>query len=107
MIPAKSTTSSHLIPSKYLLMKVSSPLNISTFFISELDEVDVLEAHYQITELSSDYLNSSSSIRDFRSRVISIQFQLSCLSLDHKSKDKFLRLIGLDRYDEETDLVLY
>jgi len=71
----------------------------------ELDDVDVLEAHYQITELSSDYLNSSSSIRDFRSRVISIQFQLSCLSLDHKSKDKFLRLIGLDRYDEETDLV--
>ena len=85
-------------------IRVKYPLS---FFISELDDVDLLEAHYQITELSSDYLNSSSSIRDFRARVTTIQFQLSCLSLDHKSKDKFLRLIGLDRYDEETDLVLH
>ena len=89
---------------------MSNPLHALvplSFFISELDDVDLLEAHYQITELSSDYLNSSSSIRDFRARVTTIQFQLSCLNLDHKSKDKFLRLIGLDRYDEETDLVLH
>ena len=88
-------------------MKVGSLLNISSFFISELDDVDVLEAHYQITELSSDYLNSSSSIRDFRGRVITIQFKLSILSLDYTSRDKFLRLIGAERYDEETDLVLH
>jgi len=71
----------------------------------ELDDVDVLEENYPLTELTSDYLNSSSSIRDFRSRVTTIQFKLSTLFLDHTSRDKFLRLIGAERYDEETDLV--
>jgi len=76
-----------------------------TAWPKELDDVDVLEAHYPVTELSSDYLNASSSIRDFRARVTTIQFKLSTLFLDYTSRDKFLRLIGPEKYDEETDLV--
>merc|ERR1712024_249684 len=33
------------------------------------------------------------------------QFKLSTLFLDPKSRDKFLRLVGEEKYDEETDLV--
>ena len=80
--------------------------NIFYTIFSELEDVDVLEENYPLTELTSDYLNSSSSIRDFRSRVATIQFKLSTLFLDHTSRDKFLRLIGAERYDEETDLVM-
>ena len=74
-------------------------------FFSELENEDVIEDHYPVTELTSDYLNSSSSIRDFRARVTTIQFKLSVLFLDPKSRDKFLRLVGEDKYDEETDLI--
>ena len=81
-------------------------LIFSLHLFSELEDVDVLEENYPLTELTSDYLNSSSSIRDFRSRVTTIQFKLSTLFLDHTSRDKFLRLIGAERYDEETDLVM-
>ena len=56
-------------------------------------------------EITSDYLNSSSSLRDFRARVVTIQFKLSSLFLDPVSQDKFLRLIGEERYDIETDTV--
>ena len=65
----------------------------------------MLDAHFPITEITSDYLNSSSNIRDFRSRVVTFQFEMSSLLLDPKSREKFLRLVGPKRYDEETDKV--
>ena len=74
----------------------------STF--AELENEELLEAHYPLQEITSDYLNSSSSLRDFRARVITFQFKLSSLFLDPASREKFQRLVG-ERYDDETDLV--
>ena len=65
----------------------------------------MLEAYFPVEQVTSDYLNASSSIRDFRARVATIRFKLSDLYLDIASEDKFLRLIGPDRYDVETDTV--
>ena len=49
---------------------------------------------------------SSSSIRDNRSRIVSLQFRLSGLRLSARARDKFLRLVGeSERYDYTTDIV--
>lgn len=74
-------------------------------FLSELNDVDTLNGHFPLVESTSDYLNSSSNIRDYRSRVVSLEFQLSSLFLDAASREKFLKLVGPDRYNEETDCV--
>merc|ERR1712029_375686 len=47
----------------------------------------------------------SSSIRDNRSRIVTLQFRLAELRLDGHARDKFLRLAGEQRYDFTTDLV--
>lgn len=64
-----------------------------------------MEAHYPLKEITSDYLNSSSSIRDFRARVTTIQLKVSSLFLDAHARQKLIRLVGLDRYDIETDTI--
>ena len=76
-----------------------------SLLITALNDSDVLEAHFPVTEITSDYLNSSSSIRDFRSRVVTVQLRLSTLRLDLNSRDKLLQLIGPERYDEESELI--
>ena len=77
--------------------------NLTNF--SELMDQELMEAYFPIEQITSDYLNASSSIRDFRSQVTTIRFKISSLLLDPIYKDKFLRLVGLDRYDTETDTV--
>ena len=89
--------------SKYYVAHAWSLHVISNF--AELENQELLEAHFPLKEITSDYLNSSSSLRDFRARVVTIQFKLSSLFLDPISQDKFLRLIGEERYDIETDTV--
>ena len=64
-----------------------------------------MELNFPITEITTDYLNASSSIRDCRSRIVTLKFRLSELRLDAHARDKFLRLIGEERYDYLTDLV--
>ena len=64
-----------------------------------------LDIHFPLEEITSDYLNASSSIRDARSRIVTLKFKLSSLKLDYKAQDKFLRLIGKDRYSPDTDTV--
>lgn len=64
-----------------------------------------LDVHFPLEEITSDYLNASSSIRDARSRIVTLKFRLSSLNLDYKAQDKFLRLIGKERYCNETDIV--
>jgi len=66
-------------------------------------EEDVSE-HFPLTVITSDYLNSSSSIRDRRSRVVTMQFNIDSLNLDHHARDKLIRLVE-DRYCEETGVV--
>jgi hypothetical protein len=43
---------------------------------------------------TSDYLNSSSSLRDRRARIVVVQFRLGSLQLDQHARDKFIRLLG-------------
>jgi len=68
----------------------------------ELDED--LEKHFPIEMITSDYLNSSSNIRDRRARIVCVKFKLSSLDLDQHARDKFIRLLA-DRYDAESDTV--
>ena len=42
----------------------------------------------------SDYLNSSSSVRDRRSRIIQLRIKIDSLPLDEHARDKFIRLVG-------------
>ena len=44
--------------------------------------------------ITSDYLNSNSSVRDRRARIVVVQFQLGSLQLDQHARDKFIRLLG-------------
>jgi hypothetical protein len=44
--------------------------------------------------ITSDYLNSSSSLRDRRARIVVLQFRLASLDLDQHARDKFIRLLG-------------
>jgi len=76
-----------------------------TEFPPELLDNDEMELNLPLTEITSDYLNASSSIRDNRSRIVTLQFRLAELRLDAHARDKFLRLVGEERYDYTTDLV--
>ena len=70
-----------------------------------LDSDNDLDTYFPLEEITSDYLNASSSIRDARSRIVTLKFKLSSLKLDYKAQDKFLRLIGTERYSPDTDIV--
>jgi len=69
-----------------------------------LDTDQDVEKHFPVEVITSDYLNSSSSIRDRRSRIVVLKFKLSSLKLHERSRDKIIRLLG-DRYDHATDTV--
>merc|ERR1712071_332606 len=57
-----------------------------------------------VTVVTSDHLNSSSSVRDRRARVVSLRFNIDSLNLDSHARDKFVRLVG-ERCDEASGLV--
>ncbi|MCP3663138.1 MAG: hypothetical protein GY696_11690 [Gammaproteobacteria bacterium] len=52
----------------------------------------------------SDYVHSGPSIRDMRSRIVSLEVEVSRLNMNEQAKDKLLRLVG-DRYNQETDVL--
>ena len=88
----------------YFYFSLSILITLYYFYFSELENEELLEAHFPIQEITSDYLNSSSFLRDFCAQVITFQFKLSSLFLDPTSREKFERLVG-DRYNADTDLV--
>merc|ERR1711874_430391 len=61
--------------------------------------------HFPITITASDYLNSSSSIRDRRSRIVQLRVNINSLPMDDHARDKLIRLVG-SRYNEETGEIL-
>jgi len=111
-----------VMPSKYAnaeLMKIPNFLHLTppvikkhcsalrkfcTPFPAALDSDEKIEKHFPVKVLTSNYLNSDSSIRDRRSRVVVYTFGLSSLQLDQHARDKIIRLLG-DRYDVESDIV--
>lgn len=71
----------------------------------ELDSSETLESHFPVVESTTDYLNASSSIRDNRSRIVTSRFSVAALFLDYPSRDKFIRLVGPNRYNVVDDTV--
>ena len=70
-----------------------------------LDTEEDVEEHFPITLTYSDYLNSSSSVRDRRSRIVQFRINIKALPLDEHARDKLIRLVG-ERYNEETGEIL-
>ena len=101
-----------VVPSKHAnaeLMKIPNFLHLSppvvkmhcaalaqfcTPWPQGLDTEEDIEAHFPLTLTYSDYLNSSSSIRDRRSRIVQIKINIKSLPLDDHAKDKLIRLVG-------------
>ncbi|XP_040583709.1 small ribosomal subunit protein mS35 [Lepeophtheirus salmonis] len=71
----------------------------------ELDTNAIIDRTFSLTKETSDYLNASSSLRDFRARITTFKFKLSNLFLEPKAKDKMIRLLGTEHYNLETDEV--
>jgi len=116
-------TKAQVVPSKFAnteLMKIPNFLHLTPPVIKEhcaaiskfctewpagLETEEEVEKHFPITVTSSDYLNSSSSIRDRRSRIVQLRVNVDSLPLDDHARDKLIRLVG-PRYDEETGEIL-
>lgn len=63
--------------------------------------------HYPITIQTCDYVHSGPSIRDARSRIVSLEVKLSDLPLgeaESRARQKFIKLVG-ERYDKKTDML--
>jgi small subunit ribosomal protein S35 len=43
---------------------------------------------------TSDHLNSNSSIRDRRARIVQLRLNVDSLPLDTHARDKMIRLVG-------------
>lgn len=59
---------------------------------------------FPLTISYSDYIHQGNSLRDMRSRVITVDLRLSSLRLNEHAADKLIRLAG-DRYNPENDLL--
>ncbi|KAK8788591.1 hypothetical protein V5799_021638 [Amblyomma americanum] len=69
-----------------------------------LETDEKCEKHFPVEVIDSDYCHASPSIRDARSRIVTLRVKLSDLELDYHARDKLLRLAG-DRYDPATDVL--
>lgn len=116
-------TKAQVVPSKFAnaeLMKIPNFLHLTPPVIKEhcaaiakfctewpkvLETEEDIEKHFPLSITVSDYLNSSSSIRDRRSRIVQLRFNVDNLPLDEHARDKLIRLVGR-RYNEETGEIL-
>lgn len=112
-------TKAQVVPSKWAnaeLMKIPNFLHLTppvikrhcaalsrfcTAWPQGLETEEEQTTHFPLTVTTSDHLNSSSSVRDRRARIVTLKFKLDSLKLDKHARDKFVRLVG-DRFDEET-----
>ena len=100
------------MPSKHAnaeLMKIPNFLHLTPPVVTEhcaalakfctawprgLDTEEDVTEHFPVTVTYSDYLNSSSSIRDRRSRIVQLRINIDSLPLDQHARDKMIRLLG-------------
>jgi len=73
-----------------------------TSWPKELDSDEACEYYLPIEITTSDYLNSTPSIRDSRARIVKFHFKLTQLEFDEHAREKFVRLAG-QRYNPNTD----
>ena len=76
------------------LIGCNSSILISDWSTDGLETEDEVEEHFPVSVTYSDYLNSSSSVRDRRSRIIQLRIKIDSLPLDEHARDKFIRLVG-------------
>lgn len=60
------------------------------------------DKYFPVNTITHDYVYDGPSIRDIRSRVVTVKVNLASLNLNYHAKDKLIRLSG-DRYDKKTD----
>ncbi|XP_042892646.1 28S ribosomal protein S35, mitochondrial-like [Penaeus japonicus] len=69
-----------------------------------LENTEKQEKNFPVTMAKSSYVHSSPSIRDPKSRIVTLKVNLQSLDLDMHARDKLLRLVG-NHYDPATDCV--
>ncbi|KAL7677110.1 hypothetical protein ACOME3_003356 [Neoechinorhynchus agilis] len=79
-----------------------SIVEFCTEFPVELKDPDMRHALMPVDVETVDYVQSSCSIRDERSRIVKISVKLEVLQLSGRSRDKLIRLLGPDRYEPKT-----
>ncbi|XP_019871921.2 28S ribosomal protein S35, mitochondrial [Aethina tumida] len=69
-----------------------------------LDTEEKTISNFPIEVITSNYCQSSPTIRNPLSRIVTLKIKVSSLNFNERAKDKLLRLVG-DRYDEATDIL--
>lgn len=69
-----------------------------------LDTEEKTINNFPIEVITSNYCQSSPTIRNPLSRIVTLKIKVSSLNFNERAKDKLLRLVG-DRYDEATDIL--
>ncbi|KRZ10094.1 28S ribosomal protein S35, mitochondrial [Trichinella zimbabwensis] len=70
----------------------------------QLNSDDRCRHYFPVQFEYHDYIHAGPTIRDSRSRVVSLRVHVRDLPLDYHAKDKLLRLVG-DRYDKKDDIL--
>uniref|UniRef100_A0A8C4Q6P2 Mitochondrial ribosomal protein S35 n=1 Tax=Eptatretus burgeri TaxID=7764 RepID=A0A8C4Q6P2_EPTBU len=70
----------------------------------ELDTDEKCEVHFPIEVQISDYISAGPSIRNPKSRVVTLNIRLSSLNLDDHARKKLIWLVG-HRYCKQTDIL--
>ncbi|XP_055342746.1 28S ribosomal protein S35, mitochondrial-like isoform X2 [Paramacrobiotus metropolitanus] len=70
----------------------------------ELQTEEDCNLHFPVEVITATYCHSGPSIRNTRTRIVSLRVKLSELKFDFHARDKFLRLLG-DRYDPKSDYI--
>ncbi|KRX89146.1 28S ribosomal protein S35, mitochondrial [Trichinella pseudospiralis] len=70
----------------------------------QLNSDDQCRHYFPVQFEYHDYIHAGPTIRDSRSRVVSLRVHVRDLPLDYHAKDKLLRLVG-DRYDKQNDIL--
>ena len=105
-------TKAQVVPAKYAnaeLMKIPNFLHLTPPVISThcsaiskfctawpkgLETEEDIDKHFPVTITTCDHLNSNSSIRDRRARIVQLRLKVDSLPLDTHARDKMVRLVG-------------
>lgn len=62
---------------------------------------ELIEKYLPLTVEYSDYVHQGTSLRDMRSRIITVSAKVDCFKLNPREKNKLLHLLG-SRYNHTT-----
>ncbi|XP_033740963.1 28S ribosomal protein S35, mitochondrial-like [Pecten maximus] len=95
----------HLTP-PHVLKHCQALKKFCTPWPEGLDSKEDCRLHFPVEMVTSDYCFAGPSIRDPRSRVVTVKVKLSDLELDEHAHQKLLKLVG-ERYNKETDMITF